>query len=81
MLFFEGPRDIVKHMQEFERRMDLPGYDHRCKNIPNWRREMMEAKAKHREAPKAFEHRKPGMFTRLIRAAKTFFTPGIYSID
>ena len=81
MLFYEGPRDIVRHMQEFERRMDLPGYDHRCHKTPGWRNEMMDAKAKQNEAVKSIEHRKLSTIARLIRSARTLFHPRVYSID
>ena len=46
MLFYDGPRDITKHLQDFEQRFNLADYDHGKPELSGWRSEMKEAQIK-----------------------------------
>lgn len=81
MLFYEGPRDIAKHMQELEQRFDLSGYDHSDDNLTGWRREMTEAQIQQNEADLSDDLTKPSLVSRLISTTSAWSRPAVVSTD
>ena len=81
MLFYEGPRDIAKHMQELEQRFELSGYDHSNQNITGWRREMAEARVKKSAVNLTDDGTTPGALSRLVSVVGAWLRPGVFSTE
>lgn len=77
MLFYDGPRDITKHLQDFEQRFDLADYDHGKPELSGWRSEMKEAQIKQSEE----DQTEPSNFARLVGAMAGWFRSGVVSAE
>ncbi|MEX0339845.1 MAG: hypothetical protein AB3N11_12500 [Arenibacterium sp.] len=77
MLFYDGPRDINKHMQDRVQRFDPAGYDHDAQNLTGWRREAADAQIRQGEQEPAGDDVKPGLMARFIAALRVLFRPRV----
>ena len=77
MLFYDGPRDITKHLQDFEQRFNLADYDHGKPELSGWRSEMKEAQIKQSEE----DQTEPSKFARLVSATGAWLRSGVVSTE